>query len=428
MNLLLVLGLLASACGRGDDDDAAASTSAPSGTTSTAVPVVDDPCEGATLEATDVGISADTITIEVLADVGSPLAPGMFQGNVDAIQGFADWVNDNGGIACRELVLRTWDTKLNPEESKNGQLDACASAFAMVGSNALFNPDVTATTDCPDKSGAATGLPDIAALAADANQQCAPTTYVIQPVVQCPLATGVRTFEVQVGMFTYLAEQLGGLHGGYVSSGDLPVVLQGGQMQTAGIAAAGVQIDEFVRISAADEQVAYAPRVLRLKEAGANWVHNGAIDRAGVTLRREAAVQGLDSVQAWTCALACYTKQFIEAGDVVEGTYLYLDWLPFEERDTNEALDAFITELGDKADSFGANSWQAGMAFKEAVDRVVAKDGVNGLTRAALLAELEDFGDFDAGGWLGTKTLRGISPCYVLLQVQGGEYVRVHPK
>lgn len=36
-----------------------------------------------------VGVTAKEITIEVMADTGSPLAPGIFQGDVDAVVGFA---------------------------------------------------------------------------------------------------------------------------------------------------------------------------------------------------------------------------------------------------------------------------------------------------------------------------------------------------
>lgn len=419
--LLALLALLAGACGRSEDDaerDAGPATTAAGG---------DEAC-AEELEATEVGITADSITIEVAADIGSPIAPGLFQGNVDGIQGFADWINERGGLACRDLVVKVWDTKLNPQESKNGQIEACRTAFAMVGSNALFNPDTSEMVGCEDKAGEPTGLPDLAALAGDPQQQCSETTFVIQPVVYCPLGTGVRTFRVAVGMYRYLTEELGPLHGGFASGGDLPLLLHGSNVQTAALAELGVEVDEFLRVSPRDEQSAQTPRIQRLKAAKANWVHNNANDRALVSLRKEANAQGLTGVEAWTCTLGCYTKAFLETGGAdVEGTYVYMDQLPFEERDQNEHLDAFLTELGDKADSFAANSWQAGLAFKEAVERAVEKHGVNGLTRKALLTELENFGDFDADGWIGTKGLKDVSPCFVLLQVQDGEYARVHP-
>ena len=48
---------------------------------------IEEQCASEPLEATEVGVCDSEITIEVLADVGSPLAPGLFQGNIDARQG-----------------------------------------------------------------------------------------------------------------------------------------------------------------------------------------------------------------------------------------------------------------------------------------------------------------------------------------------------
>src|SRR5439155_4510880 len=180
---VLVAGLVAASCGRSDKK-------ATGGTTATTAAAASDKCKSEPLKATEVGVSESTITVEVMADIGSPLAPGLFQGNVDALNAYAKYVNANGGIACRKLVVKTWDSKLNADESKNGQIDACENAFALVGSNALFNPDPGPMRDCVDKTGAATGLPDIAALANDVAQQCNKTTYLIQGVSEtCPVTT-----------------------------------------------------------------------------------------------------------------------------------------------------------------------------------------------------------------------------------------------
>ena len=45
---------------------------------------------GEPLPATDTGVTADTITVQVMADTGSALAPGLFQGNIDAIEGLRE--------------------------------------------------------------------------------------------------------------------------------------------------------------------------------------------------------------------------------------------------------------------------------------------------------------------------------------------------
>src|SRR4051812_34308455 len=78
LGVVLALGLVAAACGRSGSEGAGDTGSGVSPTTATA----NATCEGTTLEATDTGVTADTITIQVMADTGSALAPGLFQGNI----------------------------------------------------------------------------------------------------------------------------------------------------------------------------------------------------------------------------------------------------------------------------------------------------------------------------------------------------------
>src|SRR5947209_17332599 len=132
--LVVVLVLVAAACGR------SGTSGTKDATTTTAASSAG--CKGA-LEASDVGVTPTEITIQVMADVGSPLAPGLFQGNVDAVNAFAKYWNAHGGIGCRQVKVVTWDSKLSAEESKNGLINACTNAPAMVGDNALFHPDAT---------------------------------------------------------------------------------------------------------------------------------------------------------------------------------------------------------------------------------------------------------------------------------------------
>jgi hypothetical protein len=425
--LLALLGLLAASCGRDDDD--ADSTGDTSDTTAAA----DDACAEETPNATEVGVSADSITVEVSADTGSPLAPGLFQGNVDALNAYAEYINANGGIACRDLVVKTWDSKLNADESKNGQIDACRNALAMVGSNSLFNPDTKTLATCPDQAGKATGLPDIAALANDINQMCNPTTYLIQLVSEtsCPVVTGKpRPLRTVVGPQRYYVEQDKNLHGVFMVPGDLPTTVQSATTLIAAQELTGIKFDATLKVSGRDEQSAYTPRIQTLKAAKSTYVYNGSNDRAMINIRKEAKAQGVDSVKIWACSLACYTRNMLTAGGSdVEDTYVWMQFLPFEEADENEQAKAYVDSVGaDKVDSFGAQAWQAAVTFKDVIDKIVEKDGINGITRAAMLETLENIGDVDAGGWMGKKDLRGASPCVVIMQVKNSKFVRVHPK
>ena len=415
--------LMASACSRSSSSKPA--TLSPSST-------APDQCN-ATLQASDVGVTPTDITVEVMADVGSPLAPGLFQGNVDAMNAYATYLNAHGGIACRKLVVRTWDSKLSPSEAKNGLIDGCQNALAMVGGNSLFNPDPSPMTNCVDKSGQATGLPDVAALANDVNEQCAPTAFTIQAVFQhCPLQPGAFPATQQVGPTKFYVQTFGsGLHGLFLVPGDLPTTVQSATYNIDAQAQAGITWDAAPKVSGLDPQPAFTPRVQLAKAKGSTFVYDGSNDQAMIRMRKEANAQGLGSVKLWACSLACYTKAFLaQGGSDVEGTYLWMSFLPFEEANYNAEDQAFVTALGSKADSFGANAWQAGAAFKTAVDGIVKQSGPNAVTRAALLTALKGLTNFTDGGWMGGKSLKGeggTSDCYLILQVQARKFVRVHP-
>jgi ABC-type branched-subunit amino acid transport system substrate-binding protein len=435
-SVLLAVIVVAGGCARSNGGKTAATSAStaatPSGSTGTTAATASTDCSKTPLQATDVGITPTTINVEVMADVGSPLAPGLFQGNFDAMNAYATYINAHGGIGCRKLVVKTWDTKLDPTESKNGLIDACSNAFALVGNNALFNPDVSAMVNCADKSGKATGLPDVVALANDVNEQCASTAYVIQGVAEhCPITPGVPRQETAfVGPTKYYLSKTPGLHGIYLVAGDLPTTTQASAVQISAQASVGIKWDATPKVSGADQQPAYTPRIQILKASNSNYVYDGSNDVAMIRMMKEAKAQGVDmSKVLWTCSLACYTKNMLsQGGATVEGVYVWMQFLPFEEASLNAEATAYINGVGAaKADSFGAQAWQAAGAFKQAVDDVVAKSGPNGITRAAILDDLKGMKNFTDNGWIGEKDLRGFSPCYVLMQIQGGKFVRVFP-
>ena len=118
-----------------------------------------------------------------------------------------------------------------------------------------------------------------------------------------------------------------------------------------------------------------------------------------------------------------------QGGDTVEGTYVWMQFLPFEEADTNAAAQAYVDSVGaDNAVSCGAQAWQAAIAFQQVVNQIVADEGPNAITRANILEGLAALDDFAADGWAGAKCLRGVSDCYVMLQLQDGAFVRACPE
>ena len=136
---------------------------------------------GESLEATDVGITADEIRIAVLADVENPLQPGLFQGAPDAITGFAKFVNKNGGLAGRKLVVDFIDSHLSADDTRNAIVEACENNFAMVGSASLFLNNIDDMVNCVNSEGTAIGLPDFPVLTTEPVHQCSPVSHPINP-------------------------------------------------------------------------------------------------------------------------------------------------------------------------------------------------------------------------------------------------------
>ncbi|NCY17055.1 MAG: hypothetical protein EBX39_09845 [Actinobacteria bacterium] len=417
---------MAGACGRSGSDSA-------DGGSSASTSAADAKCKGATLEATEIGVSATEITVEVMADTGSSLAPGLFQGNVDAMNGYAKYVNANGGVGCRQLKVISWDSKLSPEESKNGIINACKNALAMVGGNALFNPDVSVLGNCADKAGQPVGLPDFVALANDINEQCAPNSWVIQAVAETCAAdgkppTGPRDLKSFVGFLKYLQSQQPDLKGIWLVPGDLPTTVQSATYQIQANKQVGIDIVDSFKTSGSLQQAGFTPFVQAIKDSNSNYVYNGSNDANMIKMRKETAAQGYNGVKVWACSLACYTEKFKAEGATVDNTYVWTQFLPFEEADSNANLKAYIDSVGGKPDSFGMQAWQAGMLFKATIDKIVAADGPNGITRTSVISTMKTITDFTAGGTMGPKSAKGFSDCMVVMQIKGGKFTRVTGK
>jgi hypothetical protein len=148
-----------------------------------------------------------------------------------------------------------------------------------------------------------------------------------------------------------------------------------------------------------------------------------------VFFRKEAQVQGVNTVKVWDCSLQCYDQKLIATGgSAVEDQYAWLSFLPFEDQGHNDELDAFL-QYNKKPDGFGAQAWVAGEAFAEAVNKVVAKSGPNGLTRAAVLEAIKQVNGFTAGGFVAPTDIgaRKSAGCLIGMQVKNGKFVRVDP-
>jgi Periplasmic binding protein len=389
----------------------------------------------------DIGVTASTIKIAVIADVDNPARPGLFQGTVNGVQAFGKYMNGTKGkLAGRNVEVDFIDSKLSADEARNAVIKACQEDFAIVGTNALFLNNVQPLESCVDKAGQATGLPDIPTLQTEVAHQCSPISFpVIAPALDCATKDQKpQTYLARVGQINYFKTKNKDLHGVWVLPSDLRSTITATLPVATGEQKAGVKADDQpIQKSALATQSDYTPVAQTIKDKSSTYAESISDYKSSVQLRKESKVQGVNSIKVWGCALQCYDAKFLsEGGADVDGQYASLFFVPFEEAKQNKSVNAFLKSIGgkDKADGFAAQAWTAGLFFRDVVQNVVKANGNNGLTRARFLEEAAKIHDFRAEvggqGMLGPTDVGGhkLNGCFVLTQVKGGKYVRIFPK
>jgi ABC-type branched-subunit amino acid transport system substrate-binding protein len=387
--------------------------------------------------ATEIGVSATEIHIAQVADVDNSFAPGLFQLGVDGAKGAVKYINANGGIGGRKLVLDFIDSHVNPNDARNGFIQACSNDFAMVANATFLIGSFDDAIGCKDKAGTATGLPDLPATAVSSKEACAPVTFApAGSLLDCSTVDkDPQTFTGQVGDSKYYVKKYGPKVKG-------PIIVSSDSAATAhttsvlGLLAekGGITITDTVPIASKDPQSAYTPVIQKMKADGDNYNLSGAPVDNVISMRQEAQLQGLtDPKFVWTCQVQCYDQKTVDAGDVMANTKIVMNFLPNLPAETkaNATLKNFVKYVGaDKASGFAVWGWVSVLLFQQAANQVVKDQGVNGLTRANLLTALKNTHSFDAGGMWGKMDpgTRANSPCFMILNFDGKKYVREYPK
>ncbi len=387
--------------------------------------------------ATEVGITATEIRVALIADVDNSFAPGLFKASVDGMKGVAKYINATGGLAGRKLVVDFYDSHVNPGQTRDAEIQACQNDVAMVGTSAALLNTIAEMRDCPDSTGAVTGLPDIPFYTGSIDHQCSSESFPIAPsaLICSTKDEHPQTYQANVGRGRWYEKKYGNdLHGIYVFGNDSQAARDATFASVAALRDIGIASDGDFDRSARATQSEYTEIVQAMKNDASNYGQCTSSFPCTVLLRKEAALQGLTGVKVWDCGSACYDPQFLASGGQdVEGQYVDTTFLPFlskADQKANKMAANFVKYTGAaNAASFGAYTWAAGIAFRDAVNQIVKTDGVNGITRKSILAALGKMHSFDAEGLIGEIDLAGrsISACDVTLQVKDGEFVRVHP-
>jgi ABC-type branched-subunit amino acid transport system substrate-binding protein len=384
---------------------------------------------------TEIGVDAETIHIATVADVDNSISPGLFQGGVDGVTGAVKFINANGGIAGRKLVLDFYDSKLNPNEARNGIIKACENDFAMVGNGMFLLGGFEDAVNCTDKAGQPVGIPDIPSVATNDTQDCSPVTYPSTgSSLNCDtLNSDPQKFTGQTGDSKYYVKKYGPkLSGPLVFSNDSASTARASSVLGLYAKKGGIDITSTHAFSSRDPQSAFTPLIQQMKSEGANYNLTGQPVDNVIAMRQEAQLQGLtDPKIVWTCQVQCYDKKTVAAGEAMADTRIVLNFLPFTETKSNKMLTNFVKYVGkDKVNGFAVWGWISTLLFQQVANDVVKEKGINGLTRSEFLTALKNTHEFSAGGMWGTSDPgnRLVSPCFMILKFDGSKYVREYPK
>ena len=281
------------------------------------------------------------------------------------MKAWGDYINSQGGLACRKVVVKDGDSKLSPTDAANAIAAACGDSVALVGTTALFLQDVQRDGDRARTKPARRPASPISPCCRPSPRSSVRRsrsrpwgTRLVVPVQRHrPADVPGRVHELD-----YYFKKFGAtaLHGVFVIPKDLPSTIAATMPVIRAKNKMGIPSDAEFGMSGTAIQTDYTQVAQAMKAHSSTFARNGLDYKGTVLMRKEAQVQGVDTVKVWDCTLQCYDKRLIhEGGRAVEGQYVWLNFLPFEDKGSNPELDAFL-KYDTTPDGFSAQAWIAG--------------------------------------------------------------------
>jgi hypothetical protein len=412
-------------------EDSSEVTTAPSATdaTDTTTASTDAPVEGPTFgdlawpcsagdgantdSGSEVGVTADSITIASGDDAGYAGSPGLNHQITDAMEALIAKCNELGGINGRQITMNYYDAKLL--EVGPAIQGACDGGnFMLVGEGWAFDSN-------QEETRLGCGLPAVPAYS-----------------VSAAFAMGKDVFQ---GLPNPADETPGGI---FAQAGD---VLGADAVSKVGMLVANYSATQETRdkvVAAAPAfgwgfsettleyniggEADWTPFVKQLQDAGSTAVFWSGSCLPNLQLFAQAAqANGLD-LPIITDANH-YEAQCAEANTdgALDNVYTRMAFIPFEEADVNTATKDYVdlvTAAGGDISLLGAQATSSFLLWATAASDCGAE-----LTRACTLENLKNTSSWTGHGLHAETDPGGNHPpaCNVLLHLEGSEYTRVAP-
>ncbi len=362
--------------------------------------------------ATDRGVTEDRIVIANVADVSGPV-PGLFRDAQLAVAAYvAYFTATEGTVYGRRIELLALDSRMDSGQGRAHYLRACQDAFAGVGSMSAFEEGAAPPiNDCR--------IPDLRTAATSAPLQTARTVY--SGEVQ---ALG----QVNGSAFRRWAEQHPGAvkKSAYLWIENATTNFQTGQNRRA-LETIGYEwlIEQPIAIA----ETSYDGFALDMARAGVEFVTFQGDYTQAIRLAQAMASQGVEPV-VYALQPNVYSQRLIQAGGSdVEGIQIYASATPLEEIERLDEMKLYrdwLRQVDPRATPtyLGMYAWSMAKLFVEGVKEVGPE-----LTRAEFLEFMDGVTGWDGNGLHAPQDIgpKRMKDCHLILQVQGGKFVRTWP-
>jgi ABC-type branched-subunit amino acid transport system substrate-binding protein len=400
---LVALVVIAAACG--------SSNSSNSTTTSTTRSTSSSSASTPSGSGETTGISSNQITLGNISILSGPV-PGLFQGAPYGTSAFFAYINSQGGVNGRKLVLSSQDDGFSCSNNESLTQSSITSNFALVGSFSLFD-------NCGARVLASNpAVPDVS-YSLDPHAQVLPNNFSPQPLQQ-----GWRTgpLEYYKAHYPRAIKSVGTL------VANVPSSVASWDNEQAAMQSLGYHISYERTINPLETN--FTADIIRMRDAGVQMLSMTAVD-----VKTLARVLNEAQQQGWH-------PQLIESGGIAyDGSFfklvnpgaaqgllndqqqaLYLG----QDASTTPEVKLFDTWMqrthpGFAPDIFSVFAWASARLFVQALQAA----GPNP-SRSSVLAQLQKITSFDSNGLLApaNPAQKKAPTCWVLIKVDNGRYKR----
>jgi len=355
------------------------------------------------------GITDSTITIGNSSDISGPV-PGIFQAAQDAVKAYVAYFNSTSDICGRKLQLLTEDTRTDAGGDQQAYQTLCSQAFAAVGSMSAF-----------DSGGASTaqgcGLPDLRAAITTSQRAACSTCYASQGSNPAVYENAPFTYFMQHDKAATQHAALLYLNAAGAAQNAATIKAVAAKLGMPFQYVAGIGITEFN----------YGPYVQAMKSKGIKFVMFMGAYQNTVTLQ-QAMAQNSFKPDVFLQDPTIYDPAYVKsAGSDGNGTYVYMNFLPFSLASSNKEMSTYLAWLHQVSPNssptfYGVFAWSAAALFVQEAIKLGGK-----LTRASLVSALHGVSNWSANGMTAPQSVgaKMNGSCWRFVRLENGAWQNV---